>query len=43
MTANLFARIASNVADPGKTVIETGTGERHTYADLLDRSAPQGA
>jgi malonyl-CoA/methylmalonyl-CoA synthetase len=38
MTANLFARIASNVADPGKTVIETGTGERHTYADLLDLS-----
>jgi len=35
MTANLFARIASNVTDPGKTVIETGTGERHTYADLL--------
>jgi malonyl-CoA/methylmalonyl-CoA synthetase len=35
MTANLFERIASGVADPAKTVIETGTGERYTYADLL--------
>jgi malonyl-CoA/methylmalonyl-CoA synthetase len=35
MTANVFERIASAVPDPRKTVIETGAGERLSYADLL--------
>ncbi len=38
MTANLFDRIASSVADSGKTALETATGERHSYADLLSLS-----
>ena len=35
MNANLFNRLARNVADPNKTAIETVSGERITYSDLI--------
>jgi malonyl-CoA/methylmalonyl-CoA synthetase len=35
MTGNLFERLAATIAEPGKTVIETPEGERHSYADLV--------
>ncbi len=35
MSQNLFDRLAAGISDPHKTVIETGGGERHTYADLV--------
>jgi malonyl-CoA/methylmalonyl-CoA synthetase len=35
---NLFTLIRSRVATPGKTFLETGTGERLTYGDMLEWS-----
>jgi len=35
MNANLFNRLARNVADPNKTAIERVSGERITYSDLI--------
>jgi malonyl-CoA/methylmalonyl-CoA synthetase len=35
MTANLFAKLASSIAEPDKTAIETLQGERYSYAGLV--------
>ena len=39
MTANLFDILARSIADPGATAIETLSGERISYADLLARTS----
>lgn len=38
MTANLFDILARSITDPGATAIETPSGERISYADLLRRT-----
>lgn len=38
MNANLFALLADNIADPASTAIETASGERITYGDLVART-----
>ena len=38
MNANLFALLSDNIADPAATAIETATGERIAYADLVART-----
>ncbi|WP_374643681.1 malonyl-CoA synthase [Tabrizicola sp.] len=38
MTANLFDILARSITDPGATAIETLSGERISYADLLART-----
>ncbi len=38
MNHNLFARVADNVSDPHRAVIETLAGESWSYADLVARS-----
>ena len=38
MNANLFDILARGIADPDKVAIETASGERITYADLVART-----
>ena len=38
MNANLFALLADSVAEPGAPAIETASGERITYGDLIART-----
>ena len=38
MNANLFDILARSIADPGKAAIETLSGDRITYADLVART-----
>jgi len=38
MNANLFALLADSIADPAATAIETATGARLSYADLVART-----
>jgi malonyl-CoA/methylmalonyl-CoA synthetase len=39
MSDNLFEQIRGRISAPGKTFIETNTGARITYADMLARTA----
>src|SRR5262245_61379615 len=39
MSDNLFDQIRARITAPDKTFIETNTGERITYADMLARTA----
>ena len=38
MNANLFALLTDNIADPDATAIETASGERISYAELVART-----
>lgn len=39
MNANLFDILARGISDPAKVAIETGTGDKTTYADLMAETA----